>query len=132
MRVSKIEWFYVSKETKGQSGRPIRFLNNFIHFSMQYITTIRTSRSQMFFEIGVLKLYNIHRKMPVLESLFSKVASLEAYKFIKKRLQHRRFHVNIANFLGKLFLKHTTGGCFCTWNSPGIHWEIDDIYWVGR
>ena len=112
MRVSKIEWFYVSKETKGQSGRPIRFLNNFIQFSMQYITTIRTSRSQMFFEIGVLKVCNIHRKTPVLESLFSKVASLEAYKFIKKRLQHRCFPVNIANFLRKFYLKKTIGGCF--------------------
>ena len=80
MTVSKIEWFYVSKETKGQCGSPIRFLNNFIQFSVQYITTIRTSRSQMFFKIGVLKACNTHRKTPVLESLFSKVASLEAYK----------------------------------------------------
>ena len=80
IRVSKIEWFYVSKQTKGQCGRPIRFLNNFTKFSMQYVTTIRTNRSQVFFEIGVLKVCNIYRKMPVLESLFSKVASLEAYK----------------------------------------------------
>ena len=41
----------------------------------------------MFFEIGVLKVCNIHREMSVSESLFSKVKSLEAYKFIKKRLQ---------------------------------------------
>ena len=40
----------------------------------------------MFFEIGVLKVCNIHRETPVLEPLFSKVASLGAYKFIKKRL----------------------------------------------
>ena len=86
---------------------------------MQYITTIRTSRSQMFFEIGVLKVCNIHRKTPVLESLFGKVASLEAYKFIEKRLQNRCFPVNIANFLRKFYLKNTFGGCFCTWNSPG-------------
>ena len=99
MRVSKIERFYVSRETKGQTGRPIRFLNNFIQFCMQYITTIRISRSQMFFEIGVLKVCNIHRETPVLEPLFSKVASLEAYKFIKMRLQHRCFPVNISNFL---------------------------------
>ena len=91
MRASKIEGFYVSKETKGQYKRPIPFLNNFIQFSIQYITTIRTSRSQMLFEIDVLKVCNIHRKTPVLESLFSKVAGLEAYKFIKKRLQHRCF-----------------------------------------
>ena len=62
------------------------------------MTTIRSSHSQMLFEIGVLKVCNIHRKTPVLESLFSKVASLEAYKFIKERLQHRYF-LNVANFL---------------------------------
>ena len=38
----------------------------------------------MFFEIGVLKVCNIHRKMPVLESLFSKVPSLEAYTCLYK------------------------------------------------
>ena len=128
MRVSKIEWFYVSKETKGQSGRPVCFLNNCIQFFMPYIATIRTSCSQMFFEIGVLKVCNIDRKTPVLESLFSKVVSLEAYKFIKKRLQHRCFPANFANFLGKFYLKDTTGGCFCTWNSPGI-WLYKSGYW---
>ena len=75
------------------------FLNNFIQFSMQYVTTIRTSRSQMFFEIGVLKVCNIHRETPVLEPLFSKVANLEAYKFIKKRLQHRCLLVIVTNLL---------------------------------
>ena len=58
----------------------------------------------MFFEIGVLKVYNIHRKTSALESQFNKVAGLEAYKFIKKRLQHRCFPVNIANLLRKLYL----------------------------
>ena len=99
MRVSKIEWFYVSRKTKGQSGRPFRSQNNFIQFCMQYVITIRISRSQMFFEIGVLKVYNIHRETPVLEPLFSQTANLKAYKFIKKRLQHRCFPVNITNLL---------------------------------
>ena len=40
----------------------------------------------------------IHRKAPVFESLFDKVRGLQACNFIKKRLQHRRFLVNIANF----------------------------------
>ena len=75
--VSKIEWLYVSKETQGQSGRPIRFPNNFTQFSMQYVTT-RISRSQMFFEIGVLKVCNIHRETPVLESLF--LVKLQAWR----------------------------------------------------
>ena len=123
---SKIEWFYVSKVTnktnvKGQSTFWIILFN----FLCNILTTIRTNRSQMFFEIGVLKVSNIHRKTPVLKSLFSKVASLEAYKFIKKRLQNRCFPVNIANFLRKFYLKNTTFGCFCTWNSPGIWLNIN-------
>ena len=129
MRVSKIDWFYISKETKGQSGRPIRFLNNVSIFSMQYITTIRTSSSQMFFETDVLKVCNIHRKTPVLVSLFSKIASLEVFKFIKKRLQHRCLPANIANFLRQFYLKNTTSGCFCTWNSRGIWLYKSGNWW---
>ena len=51
----------------------------------------------MFFKIGVLKVCNIHRETSVFESFFSKVKRLEAYKFIKKRLQHSYFPVNITN-----------------------------------
>ena len=129
MRVSKIDWFYISKETKGQSGRPIRFLDNVSIFSMQYITTIRTSSSQMFFETDVLKVCNIHRKTPVLVSLFSKIASLEVFKFIKKRLQHRCLPANIANFLRQFYLKNTTSGCFCIWNSRGIWLYKSGNWW---
>ena len=117
----QVEGFFVSKETKGQCGRPMHFLHNFIQLSMQYITTVRTSRSQMFFEIVVLKVCNIYRKAPVLESFFSKVTIMEVYKSIKKRLQHRCFPVNI-------YLKNTAGCCFCTWNSQGI-WSYKSGNW---
>ena len=54
---------------------------------------------------GVLKkIRNIHRKTPVLESLFNKLACLKACKFVKKRLQHRYFPVNIAKFYEQLFV----------------------------
>ena len=43
-------------------------------------------------------------KMPVLESLFNKVACLKACNFIKKRLQYMCFPVNIAKFLRIPFL----------------------------
>ena len=76
-----------------------------------------------------MKVCNIHRKTPVLESLFNKVASLEAYKLMKKRLQRRCFPVNIADFLSKFYLKNTTGGCFCTWNSPGIRLYKSGNWW---
>ena len=42
-------------------------------------------------------------KIPVLESLFNKVAGLKVYKFIKKRLQYRCSPVNIAKFLKTSF-----------------------------
>ena len=48
---------------------------------------------------------NIYRNTPVSESLFIKVASLTSGNFIKKRLQHRYFSVNIAKFLSTPILK---------------------------
>ena len=41
----------------------------------------------------------VHKKTPVLESLFNKVAGLKAYIFIQKRHQHSCFPVNIAKYL---------------------------------
>ena len=59
----------------------------------------------MFFKIRFLKKFrNIHKKTPVSVSLFNKVASLQTYNFIKKRLQHGCFPVNIAKFLRRAFL----------------------------
>ena len=40
---------------------------NLIPFSTHHITNIRSSHSQMFFEIGIIKVCYIHRKTPVLE-----------------------------------------------------------------
>ena len=45
--------------------------------------------------------------MTVLESLFNKVAGLKACNFIKKKLQHRCFPVNLV--LGATFLQNTPG-----------------------
>ena len=47
---------------------------------------------------------SIHRKMPMPEFLFDKAAGLYACNFIKMRLQHRCFPVNIAKFLRSAFL----------------------------
>ena len=86
-----------------------------LHLKGILITIARSSRSQMYFKIGALKrFHNIHRKTPVLESLFNNVAGLQSYDFIKKRLKHRCFPINIAKFLRTVFfLKNTSGGCFC-------------------
>ena len=41
----------------------------------------------------------------MLESLFNKVAGWKAYNFIKKRLQHRCFPVNIAKIFKNTYLE---------------------------
>ena len=55
------------------------------------------------------KFHNIQRKALVLESLFNKIGVLQASSFVKKRLQHRDFLVNIAKRLRKLFIENTSG-----------------------
>ena len=42
--------------------------------------------------------------VPVLESLFNKIAGLQAWNFIEKRLQHKFFPVNFAKYLRTAFL----------------------------
>ena len=49
------------------------------------------------------KFHNIHRKRPVLESLFNNAEGLNVCNIIRKRLEHRCFHVNIAKFLRTAF-----------------------------
>ena len=46
-----------------------------------------------------LKFRAIHKKTPVLESLFNEFVGLHVCNFMKKRLQHRCFLLNIAKFL---------------------------------
>ena len=59
---------------------------------------------EVFHKKAVLKNYGIFTT--VLESLFNKVKGLQACNFIKKRLQHRCFSVNIAKFLRASILKN--------------------------
>ena len=44
-------------------------------------------------------------KTPVLESLFSKVADLQACQFIIKRLQHRCFPESFGSFLKNIYFE---------------------------
>ena len=68
---------------------------------------LRSSRSQIFCKIGVLKkLHKIHRKTPLLESVFNKVAGLKAWNFIKKRLQQDIFLWILHKFSKSLFTEH--------------------------
>ena len=64
------------------------------------------------------KLCKIHRKTPLLESLFKEVAGLKAWNFIKKRLQYTVFltHVGIQQILTwKAKSLYHVGFFFSTW-----------------
>ena len=70
--------------------------------------TNRSSLSQMFFKIGILKkCCKFHRKTSVLEYLFNEVAVLKTCNVIKKRHQHRCFPVIFAIFLRMPFFYRT-------------------------
>ena len=61
---------------------------------------------KVFYKKADLKIFAIsHRKTPVLEFLFNKVADLQAFNVIKKRLQNGCFPVNIAKSLRAAILK---------------------------
>ena len=66
--------------TAASDSKPI---SNFNHLHQR--SFLRKSRSQMFFKIGVSKNFGkSHRKTPVLESLFNKVAGLSFVTLSKK------------------------------------------------
>ena len=77
-------------------------------FSFLLNDYFRGSRSQMFLKIVVLKYFAIFTGKHLCWSLFfNKVTGLKTCNFIKKRLQHRCFPVNIAKFLrAASFIEH--------------------------
>ena len=52
---------------------------------------------------------NIHRKRPVLKSLFDNVAGPQVYNFVKKRLRYRCFPVNFVNIIRTTFFTEQLG-----------------------
>ena len=75
---------------------------------LYYVNTSikRNNRSQLFLKVGALKnFWKTHTETVLSESLFNEVVSLQTGNFIKKRLQHRRFPLNIAKFLRKTFYR---------------------------
>ena len=61
-----------------------------------------------------LKISQISQQIPVLESLFNKIASPKTCNFIKKRLQHRCFAVTFGKFYEHLFYRTPPVGTFET------------------
>ena len=73
---------------------------NIFSYNFAMPKKFRSSRSQMFFKIGVLKSFTIFSGKHLFWSLF--LIKLHAY-IIKKRLQHMRFPMNIAKLLRTAF-----------------------------
>ena len=74
--------------------------------------TVRSSHWKYSIKKNFLKILQYPHETPVLESLFKKVVGLKVCNIIKKRPQHRCFHVNIVKFLRLPIAKNT--GCFLT------------------
>ena len=85
--------FYLKSKTRG-NGNDKFSLSNLLQSDLSEAAVRRCSSKELF-----LKIRNVHRKTPVLESHFNNVADLQPCSFIKKRLQRRYFPVNIAKFL---------------------------------
>ena len=72
-----------------------------------YIYEIQKQQPEAFCKKRFSKIFRkFHRKTPVLESLFNKVAGLQGCNFIRKRLQHRGFPVKFAKFFRTPTLKN--------------------------
>ena len=72
----------------------------------------RSSGSQMFFKVSVLKHFShlTGRYLWFWGRFLNKVSGLKTYKFIRKRLQHRFFTEKLAKFSrATLFTEHSGG-----------------------
>ena len=69
----------------------------------------RSGRLQVFFKIVILKNFAILKGKHL---CWSVILTLHFFNFIKKRLQHVCFPVNIAKFL-RTAIYTENGGCFC-------------------
>ena len=64
----------------------------------------------------------------MLGSLFNKVTGLLACNFLKNRLQHRCFPVNIVKFLRTPFLQNTSGGYFWVVKVKRLEHTLEHTY----
>ena len=92
----------------------------------------RSSRSRLFFKIGVFKNFAILTGERLCWSLFLliKVAGQKVWKFIKKWLQHSSFPMNIAKFLRALFLKRTPPVTASVSNKISWLFGINSLDWI--
>ena len=113
--------FSVNSVVSGDSGEstwPLTFFKSFStncpSFSSakkRFVSNSSSHRRCFVKNICFKKFCNIQRETTVLESLFNKAACLQTCSFIKRRLQHGRFPVNIAKFLRTPTWRTSTNGC---------------------
>ena len=78
--------------------------NSFESFQNNWTFQIQTP--EVFYKKSCSETFrNIYRKTPLLESVSNTVTGMKACNFVKKRLQHRCFLVNIAKFWRTPILK---------------------------
>ena len=81
--------------------------NGFSQLNLWNIIVSRCGRSQMFFKISVLKRFaKFHRKTPVLESLFSKVAGPQPATLLKRDSNTGVYLWNLRIFNNTFFKEH--------------------------
>ena len=82
------------------------YVVNFPICIIKFPVNLKYRISHRWCSLNSQKVHHIPRKTSVLESLFNKFMCLQVCNFTEKRLQHRRFPVNIANFKNTYFEKH--------------------------
>ena len=96
------------KVTPRQEINIARFKNHKI--LRKKIEWFRSSRSQMFFKIGIFKNFvNLTEKH---SKICQKNRGLNTFNFFKKRIQHRCFLLKFAKFLRTTFLQNFFARCF--------------------
>ena len=85
----------------------------------------------MFYKMVFLNFLKFHKNTPLLDSLFNKVAGLQACPFFKKRLQHRCFHVEFELFSRPPFFTEYLRyiKCFCKYYTDFYSKLINFIYY---
>ena len=96
--------------SKSQSVANIEW-RNLLWNSSIYI--IQKQSPEVFCKKCYSKFWKIHRRTPVQQTLFTRVAGLRSATLLKKRLWHRGFPLNFEKYLrtSTLFLQKTSGGC---------------------
>ena len=96
-------WTWTSIECQSIKGRPPCIVGFDLLVFHDKLPDCRSNCSQIFFKIVFLKIPQYSQENTCAEVFFYKVAGLQASKFIKKRLLHRCFPVNIEKIFKNSF-----------------------------